>query len=678
MPEPPRAKAVASYDTVFGEVRLDSYRWLRDREDPEVIAYLRAENEYAQAVMAHTRELQESLFLEMRARIKESDLSVPVRIGPYFYYFRTEQGRQYAIYCRKRNRLWASEEVLFDENQAAAGREYFDVGLYRPSPDHRLLAYAVDTAGSEHYTLFFRTARAGRVEDSLAMVDNSLEWGADGRTVYYLGLDSTHRAYRLFRHRLGSPQESDRLLYQEDDPRFSLSLFKTRSQRYIVLHIASKTTTEQRLLEAGDPASPLRLWAARRPGTEYYLEHRGREFFILTNDQAENFKLLRSGLDPGAEVREFIPHCDSVMLEGVDAFKGHLAVYERHKGLKRIRIIDLEKGGQHYVGFAEPSYTFWRGGNTRYDSRTLRFTYTSFVTPPEVCDYHMDRRSRRVLKRQEVLGGYRPDDYRAERLLVPVSEGIRVPVSLVYRRDLFRGDGSNPLLLSGYGAYGASSDPYFSSSRISLLDRGFVYAVAQVRGGGELGRRWYDQGRLLNKQNTFSDFVRCAEWLAAEGYSRPRRMAAIGGSAGGLLMGAVCNQRPDLFWGVVARVPFVDVVNTMRDPTIPLTTAEYEEWGDPADSNQYRYMRAYSPYDNVRRQEYPHLLITAGLNDPRVGFWEPAKWAAKLRATKSGSQRLILKTNLGAGHGGMSGRFDYLREEAFEYAFLLDLMGISR
>lgn len=677
--EPPRARMVAGFDTVFGEVRRDDYRWLRDRENPEVIAYLKAENDYAQAVMAHTRDLQDSLFWEMRRRIKETDLSVPARIGPYLYYFRTEQGQQYSIYCRRRKTMSAPEEVLFDENREAAGWGYFDVGLYRPSPDHRLLAYAVDTAGSEYYNIYLRKLgpAAGPV-DSLVSVDNALEWGTDSRTVYYLGLDSTHRAYRLFRHRLGSPQATDQMLYQEDDPSFSLSLSKTRSRRFIVLSISSKTTTEQRLIEAGDPKPALRLWAARRPGIEYYLEHRGREFFVLTNEQAENFRLLRVGTDPGSVPREIIPHCDNVMLEGVDAFKHHLVVYERHQGLKRIRIINLKTDSRHYVEFAEPSYTFWPAGNTQYESRTLRLTYTSFITPAEVFDYHMDRKTRQTLKRQEVLGGYLSGNYRTERIMVPAGGGVQVPVSLVYRTDLFRGDGSNPLLLNGYGAYGASIDPFFSSSRISLLDRGFVYAVAHVRGGGELGRRWYDQGRLLNKQNTFSDFIRCAEWLVEKGYTSPKRLVASGGSAGGLLMGAICNQRPDLFYGVIARVPFVDVINTMMDPTIPLTTAEYEEWGNPAVSEQYQYLRSYSPYDNVKKQEYPNLLITAGLNDPRVGFWEPAKWAARLRANKQGDQILLLKTNMGAGHGGMSGRFDYLQDEAFEYAFLLDLMGIGR
>jgi len=675
---PPVAKIIQTADTMFGDVRADNYRWLRDRNDPEVINYLELENGYALRTTAGNSALQQALFEEMRGRIKETDLSVPERLGNYLYYYRTEQDKQYSLFCRKKNNASAREEVLLDENAAAGNHEYFDIGLYRISPDQKMLAYTCDSTGSEYYSLYIKDLKSGRIlGDSISPIDNSLEWGNDGKTVFYLTLDESHRPYRLYRHILGSGQSGDSLLYQEDDPRYSLELFKTRSRKYIVLMIASKTTTEERYLEADNPRKGLRTIAPRVSGVEYYMEHQGRYFYILTNREAANFRIMRTRADGYGQWEEFIAHSDSVFLEGIDAFKKYLAIYERHNGLKKIRIVDLSSGTQHYVGFSEPDYSFWPGRNWEYDSEKLRYSYTSFITPSTVYDYNMGTRTQEMLKRQEVLGGYNQDDYRCERIMAKAADGTGIPISLVYKMDAFQ-KGGHPLILNGYGAYGSSSDPYFSSARLSLLDRGCVYAEAHVRGGGEMGRRWYDQGKLLNKMNTFTDFISCAEYLISQSYTSPDRLVITGGSAGGLLMGAVTNIRPDLFKGVVANVPFVDVINTMLDPTIPLTTAEYEEWGNPADSVFYFYMKSYSPYDNVKRQSYPNMLITAGLNDPRVGFWEPAKWTAKLRALKTDRNLLVLKTNMGAGHGGLTGRFEYLKEEAFEYAFILSLFGITK
>jgi oligopeptidase B len=678
LPKPPEAAIARMSDTLFSDIRSDDYRWLRQREDPEVIRYLNSENQYAETVMAPTRALQETLYQEMRGRIKETDLTVPEKMGSYFYYYRTEQGRQYSLFCRKKDRRAAGEEIVFDENAAAHGHQYFDIGSYRISPDHKMLAYTLDTTGSEYYSLHIKHIAKGRVlADSIARVDNSLEWGNDAKTLFYLTLDESHRPYRLYRHVLGTSQSGDDLLYQEDDPKYSLELFKTRSRKYIVLHISSKSTAEERYIEADKPRSGLKILSPRRPGIEYYLEHQGGYFYVLTNQNAVNFKLLRSSTQDGGVWQEVIAPSDSVLLEGVDAFKDFMAVYERRNGLKNIRIIDSKNGTEHYVEFPEPDYSFWPSRNWEYDSYKLRFSYTSFVTPRTVYDYDVKKRAKETLKRQEVLGGYNQDDYRCERIFARAGDGVLIPVSLVYKKGLAT-DGKSPLVLEGYGAYGASSNSYFSSARLSLLDRGFIYAIAHVRGGGEMGRRWYDQGKLLNKKNSFTDFIACAEYLISQKYSSPDKLVITGGSAGGLLMGAVANMRPDLFKGVVANVPFVDVINTMLDPSIPLTTAEYEEWGNPGDPAYYFYMKSYSPYDNVKRQNYPNMLITAGLNDPRVGFWEPAKWTAKLRALKTDNNLLLLKTNMAAGHGGLTGRFDYLKEEAFEYAFILGLFGIRK
>jgi len=641
--------------------------------------YLTAENAYAEAVMDHTADLREELYRQMRGRIKEEDYTVPVKDGDYYYYDRTEEGKQYSIQCRKKGKLEAAEEVILDENELAAGLDYMEIGQLAVSPNHRLLAYSVDTNGSEIYTIYVKDLKSGELlADRVPRAYYPLVWGNDNKTLFYTLLDDALRPYQLYRHKLGTDYLSDELVYTENDQAFELDIAKTRSKKYILLTLESNTTTEVHYLRADRPQEQFKVLHPRQPQMEYYVSHRDKQFYILTNDGAPNFKLMRVSVKKPSKRNwvEILPHRDSVKLEGFDLFKDYLVVYKRVNGLKQIGVTELKSGKSHEIEFPEPTYHLWPEENREFDSRLLRFTYTSLVTPTTVYDYDMKERTRELKKRKEVLGGYDPEQYQSERVFAPAADGSMIPISLVYRKGLKR-DGTNPVYLKGYGAYGISSNTYFSSNRLSLLDKGFVYAIAHVRGGGEMGRYWYDQGKLLNKKNTFTDFIACAEFLIAEQYTSPATLAAGSGSAGGLLIGAIANMRPDLFEVLVADVPFVDLINTMLDPSIPLTVIEYEEWGNPNEKEYFDYMMSYSPYDNVIAQEYPNMLITAGLNDPRVQYWEPAKWAARLRAAKTDNNLLVLKTNMGAGHGGSSGRFDYLKEIAFEYAFIFDAFGIE-
>jgi oligopeptidase B len=686
-PEPPVARAVARSSTVHGETRVDEYFWLRNREDPEVLAYLEAENAYTAAVMRPTEPLQERLFAEMRGRIKETDLSVPERIDGWLYYHRTEAGAQYPIYCRRPAPSdgaagGSGEEVLLDLNPLAAGHAYFRLGAFAVSPDHRMLAYAVDTSGAESFTLYLKDlATGGLLAETIVNASPSLAWANDSRTLFYVLLDEARRPCRLFRHTLGDNPAEDPLVHFEPDESFFLDIGRTRSNAWLLLELASHSTTEIRYVSADRPEDRFRTIRPRRTGIEYSVSHHGDRFFITTNDSAPNFRLVSAPVtDPSGRWTEVLPHRPDVKLDSTDAFRDHLVVYEREAGLRQIRILDLAggaPGGHHLIGFPEPVYTVRQHENPEFDTTLLRFTYTSMVTPPSVVDYDMAARTWTVRKQTEVLGGYDPARYRSERLFATAPDGTRVPISLVYQLPLERPGGPRPLLLNGYGAYGISYDPAFSSSSLSLLDRGFVVAIAHVRGGEEMGRPWYEGGKLLHKPNSFTDFIAAAEHLVAEGVTAPDRLAISGGSAGGLLMGAVTNLRPDLFRAVLAEVPFVDVVNTMLDASLPLTVIEYDEWGNPNDPAYYACIRSYSPYDNIRPQPYPHMLITAGLNDPRVAYWEPAKFTARLRALKTDTNRLLLRTNMGAGHGGASGRWDLLREVAFKYAFLLDVLGID-
>jgi oligopeptidase B len=685
VPEPPAARVEPRASTIHGETRLDEYFWLRRREDPDVLAYLEAENAYTAAVMRPTEPLQERLFAEMRGRIKETDLSVPERIDGWLYYHRTEAGAQYPIYCR-RPALRISvddetaEEVLLDLNPLASGHEYFRLGGFEVSPDHRRLAYSVDTSGAEAFTLYVKDLdTGGLLAETVANVSPSVAWANDSRTLFYVVLDEARRPCRLFRHRLGADTAADALVHFEADEAFFLDIHRTRSHAWLLLELASHSTSEVRYVSADRPEEPFRTIEPRRPGIEYSVSHHGDHFFITTNDAAPNFRLVSAPVTDPSRGRwsEVLPHTPDVKVDSTDAFRDHLVVWEREAGLRQVRILDLARGGSHLVGFPEPVYTVRQHENPEFDTTLLRFTYTSMVTPASVVDYDMAARTWTVKKQTEVLGGYDPARYRSERLFAAAPDGTPVPISLVYQLPLERPGGPRPLLLNGYGAYGISYDPAFSSSSLSLLDRGFVVAIAHVRGGEEMGRPWYDGGRLLNKPNSFTDFIAAAEHLVSVGLTSPDRLAISGGSAGGLLMGAVTNLRPDLFRAVLAEVPFVDVVNTMLDASLPLTVIEYDEWGNPDDPAYYACIRSYSPYDNVRAQAYPHMLITAGLNDPRVAYWEPAKFTARLRSLKTDANRLLLRTNMGAGHGGASGRWDFLREVAFKYAFLLDVLGIS-
>jgi len=676
---PPVARVIAKVDTIHGDVRVDNYYWLRDRENPEVIEYLRAENDYADAMMKHTMVLQDELYKEMLARIKETDLSVPVKIDEYYYYSRTEESKQYSIRCRKRDSLEAPEQVLIDLNELVIPYSYMELGAYEVSPDHKYLAYSIDTAGSERYTLYVKdldddTLLAERIEG----VGYQVAWANDNQTFYYTVLDEAKRPYKVYQHCLGTETSKDVMVYHEEDDAFWVDISKTRSEKYLIMGMGSHNTTEIHYLDANNPGGDFRIIQPRETGIEYYVEHCGDRFYIRTNKDAENFKLVETSVSKPEAVnwRDLIPHRKSIMINGFDVFENHLVTYEREDGLEKIRIINIVDNSDYYIEFPEPTYTIWAADNPEFNTSILRFEYMSLVTPQTVFDYHMNTRVRELKKQYEVLGGYEPTQYRSERIWARAEDGTMIPISLVYKEGI-RKDGNNPLLLMGYGAYGSSYEPYFSSNRLSLLDRGFVYAIAHVRGGGEMGKYWHRQGQFLNKINTFTDFIACADHMIKEFYTKRELLTISGGSAGGTLMGAVVNMRPDLFKAVVADVPFVDVLNTLLDPTIPLTVVEYTELGSPFEEEFYRYMKSYAPYDNVIRQDYPNILVNAGLNDPRVGYWEPAKWVAKLRALKTDDNLLLLRVKMSAGHGGSSGRYDYLREIAFDYAFILDVLGIG-
>jgi len=674
---PPVARIVPRVETVHGELRVDDYFWLRDRGDPNVVAYLEAENRYTAGVMRHTEGLQERLYQEMRQRIKETDLSVPERLDDYYYYSRTEAGGQYPILCRRHGEL-GDEEILLDQNPLAAGHGYFRLGASAVSPDHRLLAYSVDTSGAEEFTLFIKDLGTGALfPESIVSTSHDVAWANDSRTLFYTALDQAHRPCRLYRHLVGTNPAEDVLVYFEPDASFFLDISRTRSRAYLLLDLSSHSTSEVRFVSADRPEDSFRIVQPREPGIEYTVSHNGDRFFITTNDAAPNFRLVQAPVaTPGREHwSPVLPYRPEVKLDTTDAFKKHLVVYERASGFRQIRVLDLAAGEEHLISFPEPVYTVRAHANPEFDTTLLRFTYTSLVTPSSVVDYDMAGRTWTVRKQIEVLGGYDPSLYRSERLSATAPDGTAVPISLVYRIPL-QHEGQRPLLLNAYGAYGMSYDPTFSSNTLSLLDRGFVVAIAHVRGGEEMGRPWYEGGRRLNKRNSFTDFIAAAEYLIDKGYSSADRLVIRGGSAGGLLMGAVTNMRPELFRAVLAEVPFVDVVNTMLDASLPLTVIEYDEWGNPNDRASYKYIRSYSPYDNVETRRYPHMLVTAGLNDPRVAYWEPAKWTAKLRAQKTDDNRLLLRINMGAGHGGASGRYDYLREIAFKYAFVLDVLDL--
>lgn len=673
-PQPPVARPIPTETTLHGERRVDPYAHFRDRKHPETIPYLEAENAYTDAMTAHTKPLEEQLYQEIVGRIKEDDSGVPVLRDGWYYYSRTERGKQYPIFARKRGSLEAPEEIYFDQNVEAEGHEFFQLAGMEVSPDHQLLAILVDTNGYEDFALRVKDLRTGTwLPDRVEKVSWGLAWANDNRTLFYMTFDSAKRGDKVWRHVLGTPHEVDVIVYHDPDPLFNVNLHRDRSNAWIVMGSGSFTSSEVHVVPTDAPLTDPRMLAARRPNVEYSVEGGAGYFYIHTNDGAQNFKVMRAAFSAtGPEQwEEWLPHRPAVYVEGVMPFKGHVVVMERREGLRRLSVHDLARTTAHDVEFPEAAYGVFPGANPEFDTRTMRFTYSSLVTPNSVFDYAMDTRTRELKKRDEVLGGYDPSQYVVERTYATARDGTKVPVSLVYRKGLAR-DGKRPLLLYAYGSYGATTEPTFSSVRFSLIDRDITYAIAHVRGGEEMGRQWYDDGKMMHKMNTFTDFIDVAEHLLKEGYTSRDRIIAHGGSAGGLLMGVVANMRPDLFKVIVADVPFVDVINTMLDASIPLTAQEWEQWGNPQNAEHYRYMMQYSPYDNVRRQAYPAMLVVSGINDSRVAYWEPTKWVARLREMKTDQHPLLLRMQMGAGHGGGSGRYERYREMAFRYAFMID------
>ncbi|KPK14221.1 MAG: hypothetical protein AMJ62_13720 [Myxococcales bacterium SG8_38] len=655
---------------MHGDTRVDDYFWLRDKESPEVMAYLRAENDYSETIMKPTIGLQNVLFDEIVGRIQETDQSAPYRKGGFEYYHRTEKGKQYPIYCRRALGNQTREEVLVDMNALAEGRPYLDLGLYEVSPNGRYLAYSLDETGFRDYTLRVKDLRAGKLLADRIEKVKSLAWASDNRTFFYTVDDDAKRPHRVLRHRLGA--ESNESIYQEDDERFTVEVWRSRSGKYLFRGAFSHTASEVAFLRAERPDGVWRIVAERRPDHEYDVDHRGGELWIRTNDRGRNFRVVRAPVEnPGpSSWQEVVAHRDTVMIEHLDVFEHFYALLEREAGLPHIRVASVDGLEGHRIAIDEPVYSLYPGDNEEMSTRTYRFGYESLTTPESVFDYDLRGRTQRLVKRLEVLGGYDPGDYQAERLWATAEDGTEVPISLV-RSTGTPNDGSAPMLLVGYGSYGYAYPTTFSHARVSLLERGVTYAIAHVRGGGELGKAWHDQGRMAHKMNTFTDFISAAEHLIAKGRASPHRLAIQGGSAGGLLMGAVVNLRPELFEVVISLVPFVDVLNTMLDEDLPLTVGEYEEWGNPNNSAEYFRIKEYCPYTNIARQRYPTILVRTSLYDSQVMYWEPAKYVAKLRAHKADDNPLLFKINMDAGHGGASGRYDYLRETAFDYAFLL-------
>ena len=675
---PPLAARRPAVLQMHGDRRVDPYFWLRQRANPEVIAHLEAENEYADAVMAPSQALQDRLYGEIVGRIQQTDTSAPAFFKGYWHYTRTVEGLNYEIHCRRRGSMDAPEEIEIDCNVLADGHEYFELGYVDRSPDENLLAYAIDFSGKELHQLRFRDLRTGEdLEDVLEGVYYGSAWAADSRTFFYVRPDRALRPFQVWRHLLGTPEDEDTLVFQEDDERFEISVELTKSERYIVISSTSQVTSESWVMPAAAPAGSPRLVEERRHGVEYSVDHQGDRFVILTNDGARNFRLMAAPLDDPRRENwiEIVSERPGVRLNATDVHVNHVVLGQRSDGLQRLEVLDSRTGEIHVVEQPDSAYTAYAGSNPVYDSSVMRFFYTSLTAPWSAFDYHMDTRERTLVKEQPVPGGYDRNDYVTDRVWATSHDGARVPMSLVHKRGLER-DGSNPALLYGYGAYEIPSDPMFDAARLSMLDRGFVYAIAHVRGGGELGREWYEDGKFLRKGNTFEDFIACAKELIALGYTGPSHLAIRGRSAGGLLIGAALNEAPELFACAVAQVPFVDILTTMLDDKLPLTINEYEEWGNPNEPVYYEYMKSYSPYDNVRPAEYPALLATAGLNDPRVPYWEPAKWVAKLRTVAQGERPIILKTQMGSGHSGPSGRYDSWREEAYVMAFVISRLGV--
>ena len=679
---PPVANKIPKTLEKFGDVRVDNYFWLNDRENPAVIDYLKEENAFYQKSTAHTKKLQINLFKEMKSRIKEDDESVPYLYNGYYYSTRFQKGQDYPIYSRRKGSLSAKEEIMFDCNKLAKGQSYFQLSGLSVSSDNQFAIFAIDTVGRRIYTLQIKNLFTGEIlSDKIENATGNSTWANDNKTIFYTRQDEkTLRSDKVFKHKLGTNSAKDVLVYFEKDDTYSVSVYKEKSKKYLVIGSSSTMTTEYRILSADNPDGKFQVFQKRVRGLEYSISHYGTDFYIMTNkDKAFNFKLMKTSELATAKENwvDVIPHDEEVLLEEIDIFKDFLVVSERSNGLNKIRIMPWSGKGAYFLPFESETYTAYTATNVDFDTDILRYSYQSMATPSSVIDFNMKTKTKEIKKEQQVLGGnFDKNNYTEERVWATAKDGTQVPISLVYRNGLKK-NGNNPFLLYAYGSYGASMDAYFSSTRLSLLDRGFVYAIAHIRGGEDLGRKWYENGKLLKKKNTFTDFVDCSKFVIKEGYTSPEHLYAEGGSAGGLLMGAVLNSAPELYHGVIAQVPFVDVVTTMLDDSIPLTTGEYDEWGNPNVKKYYDYMKSYSPYDNVKPQAYPNLYISTGLHDSQVQYWEPAKWVAKLRATKTDSNILYLDTNMEAGHGGASGRFEALKELAKEFSFLLDLEKIE-
>lgn len=679
---PPTADKIAKNLEMHGDVRVDNYYWLNDRDNEEVIDYLERENDYYERMTAHTKKFQEALFEEMKGRIKEDDNSVPYFYNGYYYITRYETGKDYPIYTRRKDSLEAAEEVLFDVNVMAEGHSFYNLRGLNVSPDNNWVAFGVDTLSRRKYTLYIKNLETGEVlPESIPLTTGSSTWANDNKTLFYTRKDEqTLRSDKIYRHEMGTNADADVMVYHETDETYSTYVYKTKSRKFLVIGSYSTLTSEFRILNADTPLDEFQVFQERTQGMEYTISHYDDTFYVLTNkDGATNFKLMKTSDDATTMNRweDVIPHRPDVLLEDVDIFKDFLVVSERDNGLNKIRVMRWDGAADYYLPFDNETYTAYPTQNIEFDTSILRYRYNSLTTPASVIDFNMDDKSSEVKKETEVLGGaFDKNNYESKRVWATAADGTKIPVSMVFRKGMEQ-NGKNPLLLYAYGSYGSTIDPYFSSVRLSLLDRGFIYAIAHVRGGQYLGREWYENGKMMTKKNTFTDFIDASSFLIDEGYTSPEHLYASGGSAGGLLMGAIVNMAPELYNGVVAAVPFVDVVTTMLDDSIPLTTGEYDEWGNPNEAEAYAYMKSYSPYDNVVAQDYPNMLVTTGLHDSQVQYWEPAKWVAKLREIKTGDQILLLHTNMDAGHGGASGRFEALKEIAMDYAFLFDLEGIS-
>ena len=679
--KPPIAQKIPKTLSMHGDDRTDNYYWFNQRDNQDVLDYLNAENSYYQEKTAHTDVLKADLFEEMKSRIKEDDQSVPYKYNGYWYITKFEKGKNYPIYTRKKESLDADEELLFDCNKMAEGHDYFRLVGLSISPDNKLVSYGIDTTGRRQYVLHIKNLETNKVFNrTIKNTTGSSSWANDNETIFYTKKDTvTLRSYQIYKHKL-STDAVDELVYEEKDDTFGTFVYKTKSRKYLVIACYSTLTNEYHILDANMPDKAFTVFQPRERGLEYNISHYKDYFYIITNkDDATNFKLMKTPVSNTGNAfwEEVIPHRDNVLLEDIDIFKDYLVISERSEGLNQTRIKRWDGTADYYLPFDNETYTTFPTTNVDFDTELLRYGYSSMTEPTSVIDFNMRTQEKTILKEQEVLGGnFDKNNYESKRIWATASDGTKIPISLVYRKGLEL-DGKNPVLQYAYGSYGNTVDPSFSSKRLSLLDRGFVYALAHIRGGEYMGRQWYEDGKLLNKKNTFTDFIACSKFLISENYTSPEHLYAMGGSAGGLLMGAVINEAPELYKGVVAAVPFVDVITTMLDDTIPLTTSEYDEWGNPNDKEYYDYMKSYSPYDNVDAKAYPNMLVTSGLHDSQVQYWEPTKWVAKLRALKTDNNLIFLRTNMEAGHGGASGRFDALKEDAEEYAFLLDLEGIT-